>query len=626
MDIIDILLAKKLTSQGQVDTYAAKAQQAAKDASDAETRAESAVNNIESITEQTQANNEAAAQALQDVRLALENLDGASSVNDLHFELNPQQTSSAYNQALKVTYPDGTVHTLSPLVKLYKSYGDNEDGGMTQKAIKTYVQQVASTAGGGGESTNLDPENSGKIVVIGPDGNIGAGTVTEDELINIIGADSSHIAGDALGLEIDYDNKSCTRLAKAATEDFDQYLMYGGRTRCNVDDNGAITAFYGDSNYRDDGSNGQVMVYQPKFYYKRVPIALSTNAVGKVVNKEYIAISYAPLTSYKIHPAFITSEGEILEYILYSAYEGSLYDASENTYIDRTASTVDFSADKLSSVANAKPITGSSGLSLEKAEQLARNRGEGWHISTLVTESANQMLEIVEFGTVNGQTALGKGISDIASQGSYNQAAITGSTASLGNTSGAAASTIFENNNTITTETENGKVAISYRGIENPWGNVWKMLGDVLVYGTTSTNGGVPYICSNYKYSYTATTRDYTSVGFCLPNTNGWISNLGYGKEEYDWVLMPAGSNAEANSAVPIGDNGWFDKNLQGLRLVIVGGSWAFGESNGPFYYGCDKLPTDSTFRSYGARLIYIPTINAIYNANLAKWKRLVGE
>jgi len=32
MDIIDILLAKKLTSQGQVDTYAAKAQQAAKDA------------------------------------------------------------------------------------------------------------------------------------------------------------------------------------------------------------------------------------------------------------------------------------------------------------------------------------------------------------------------------------------------------------------------------------------------------------------------------------------------------------------------------------------------------------------------------------------------------------------
>jgi hypothetical protein len=43
--------------------------------------------------------------------------------------------------------------------------------------------------------------------------------------------------------------------------------MYGGRMRCNVTDDGTITAFYGDSNYADDGSNGQVMVYQPKFYY-----------------------------------------------------------------------------------------------------------------------------------------------------------------------------------------------------------------------------------------------------------------------------------------------------------------------------------------------------------------------
>jgi hypothetical protein len=37
--------------------------------------------------------------------------------------------------------------------------------------------------------------------------------------------------------------------------------MYGGRMRCNVTDNGTITAFYGDSNYKEDGSNGQVMVY-----------------------------------------------------------------------------------------------------------------------------------------------------------------------------------------------------------------------------------------------------------------------------------------------------------------------------------------------------------------------------
>jgi len=28
------------------------------------------------------------------------------------------------------------------------------------------------------------------------------------------------------------------------------------RMRCNVADDGTITAFYGDNNYREDGSNG----------------------------------------------------------------------------------------------------------------------------------------------------------------------------------------------------------------------------------------------------------------------------------------------------------------------------------------------------------------------------------
>ena len=52
--------------------------------------------------------------------------------------------------------------------------------------------------------------------------------------------------------------------------------MYGGRTRCLVDNNGNIAAFYGDVGYTDNPSNGyQVMVYQPKFYYSRVLV--STN-------------------------------------------------------------------------------------------------------------------------------------------------------------------------------------------------------------------------------------------------------------------------------------------------------------------------------------------------------------
>jgi hypothetical protein len=61
-------------------------------------------------------------------------------------------------------------------------------------------------------------------------------------------------------MEIDYLNKSVIRTQEAITlsdpSEFSNYAMYGKRVRCNVDDNGRILAFYGDVNYKDDGSNG----------------------------------------------------------------------------------------------------------------------------------------------------------------------------------------------------------------------------------------------------------------------------------------------------------------------------------------------------------------------------------
>lgn len=233
------------------------------------------------------------------------------------------------------------------------------------------------------------------------------------------------------------------------------------------------------------------------------------------------------------------------------------------------------------------------------------------------------MLEVIEFGSFNGQNALGKGICNLGS-GDNNIAAMTGATSSLGNASGVAATTYLEVNGSITATSDNDKSAISYRGSENPWGNVWQMLNDILISGNTTSNGGIPYICKNGNHSYTSITNDYESAGFSLPNNSGWISALGYGEKAYDWVLMPAEAN-NANSIIPIGDNGWFDSNLTGIRMVVHGGGWSFEESDGPFYYGCDKQPNDSTYKSYGARLMFIPTKNNIYTNNITKWQEKVS-
>lgn len=654
MDIIDIMLAKALTPQGQVETYAAKAQKAAQDAAAAEVSAEAAVSNIESITEQTNANNEAAAQALENVQAALEALNGADAIdiNDIDTEVNKMTVNTntvngnaANTLQVITTYPDNTLNTQN-ITKLYKSTGQNEDGAMTQKAItdalaekadastaatKSYVDDaianipISSGNGGGSGTTDLGDNNSGKIVVVGSDGNITSGTVTEEDIIEALLLGGGYTAQDAVGLEVNYDNKSFVRTQQAAGKsmgtDFDSYLMYGGRRRCNVADNGTINAFYGDPGYTEDGSNGQVMVYQPKFYYQRIPITTTNNKVGKVIVRDSFMISYVAQNGFKVHPIFMTPSDEELDYVLFSAYEGGLYDTSESSYVSDTASNVDFNNDKLSSVSGTKPITGTSGLSLQKAEQLANNRGDGWHIYNLAAESANQMLEIIEFGSMNGQAALGKGVSNLVAQSPYNQAALTGSTASLGNASGSASSTTIETNGSTYTETENGKVSISYRGVENPWGNVWQMINGVIVYGNNLYNGGIPHICKNFNYSYTALSNNYESTEFSLPNSSSWISALGYGSKKYDWVLMPADCAADANSALPIGDNGWFDSNLVGIRMVVQGGGWSFEESDGPFYYGCDKPPTDSSYRSYGARLLYLPAKNEIYTANVAKWQ-----
>jgi len=300
--------------------------------------------------------------------------------------------------------------TVNGVVKNYTTYGDNEDGSMTQKAIKNYVTSVKTnlenqirTSGGGGGVSNLGGDNAGSIVIVGTDGNIIAGDTTEQAIIEALIRTGVYQAKDAVGAEVDYENRSIGRSQEATgMTDFNKYSMYGGRKRCTVADDGSIIAFYGDENYTEDGSNGQVMVYQPKFYYQRIPINTTNSNVGKIIRKESLIISPTEQSGFKLHPAFIDENGEELEYVLISAYEGCAYDISENAYMVRDDAGIDFNNDKLSSIAGAKPLSGErNSLTIANAEKLAKNRGEGWHILNSKVCSIDQMLSLVEYGTFN---------------------------------------------------------------------------------------------------------------------------------------------------------------------------------------------------------------------------------
>lgn len=405
---------------------------------------------------------------------------------------------------------------------------------------------------------------------------------------------------DVLGLQVDYEKKKFTRLAGAAGltpgKDFDRFEMFGGRKRCNVLDDGTITAYFGGESYAEDGSNGQVMVYQPAFYYKVVPVIYDENkesGIGYHLRKANYYVTSRPHAGFKLHPAFIGEDGQKVDYILYSAYEGCIFDSSADDYLRNDEQIADFNADMLSSISGSKPVSGKKqNLTLSNAEKLASNRGAGWHIDTVKSVSANQLLMMIEYGTMNMQSAVGQGIvklSDVPSD--ENNSLTTGATATLGNAIGQA-------------DGENGLTAISYRGVENVWGNIWKYVEGVNIWGDGTMSGGQPYIANNYNFSESIHSGNYLPTGFTLPNFDGFIKAIGYGSENYDWLMIP--SEIGGTSSLPVGDYTWIVSNLNGYKTARIGGRWSYTSYSGCFawHFNSDRSVYN---RGFGCRLTYVP-------------------
>ena len=420
---------------------------------------------------------------------------------------------------------------------------------------------------------------------------------------------------DVLGITMDYKNKTCTRIAGAknltAGADFDKFSMYGGRKRCNVSDGGTINAYYGDEGYTEDGSNGQVMMYQPKFYYLVCPLEYDRQETGYGyhLRKANYYISETQRAGFKLHPAFYDKNGNEVDYILMSAYEGCIYDTSANAYLKNDEQVMDASKDKFSSIAGARPATGvSQNLTRPNIEQMAKNRGEGWHSLGIKTASMEQLLMIVEMGMMNLQTAIGQGVVNLpwttGSDTTSSYAGATGSTASLGNGTGRATKTTTYEGGKATEYTVDGKTSICYRGVENFWGNIWKFAYGINFYCEV----GKPflgYVCKDFNYAESKKTDNYENIGFALPSENGYVSAMGY-STKYDWLFLP--SEVKGNSSLPVGDYYYQNNTWDGYRIAPLGGSWTYGSDAGGFYWSLDYGVGYRT-RYIGGRLVYVPTV-----------------
>ena len=437
-------------------------------------------------------------------------------------------------------------------------------------------------------------------------------------------------ADDIVGIQVDYKNKTFKRLAGAANltkgSDFDKFTMFGGRKRCNVADDGSIVAWYGDADYKEDGSMGQVMVYQPKFYYLVCPVEYDhiDTGIGYHLRKANYYVSEKPRAGFRLHPAFYDASGNEIDYFLTSAYEGSIYDASASAYLLNDEQIMNTGEDKFSSIAGARPASGSSqNLTRPNIEAMAQNRGTNWHGDLIKQVSAEQMLMIIEMGMMNLQTAIAQGIVSLpwttGSDTTSSYAAATGSTASLGNGTGRAEKTTTYEGGVAKEYTVDGKTSVCWRGKENFWGNIWKFVYGINIWGNGKMGGGQPYICSDFSFAESKNSGNYEPAGFTVTNANGYISAMGY-STACDWLFIA--SECLGNSSLPVGDYTYITVNLNGYRIALLGSYWSDGRSAGGFYWALSS-GVGSRARSIGGRLVYIPTRDsATYTAAIEAWKQ----
>lgn len=411
-----------------------------------------------------------------------------------------------------------------------------------------------------------------------------------DTLKTFVGYDEE----DVYGVEVDFENNKFTRLAGAkeftAGDDFSNINPWK-RRRCNVADDGTVKAYYEDAGYKEDGSNGMVMVEQPIFYVKVVPVKskAATSGKGKELLKARYYISPTPKVGFKAPDAFKDSHGILQDKIYLSAYEGSLYDTSASAYITNDAQVADFAADKMVSIAGAKPASGlSQNLTRANVRKLCNNRGAGWQSHNIYALAVTQWLILVEYASFDCQRNIGRGVCDFTDDGSTNMALNTGDTSSLGNGSGNAEGGV------------DGKCSVSYRGEENLWGNIWTWLDliNILAKGANEA-----YLHKAGGTVADDTTTGYESYGTQLSHSNGYQSRVGYSEEHPDLFLPTASAGTDA---LPIGDYYWQSYTYSGFLVARLGGRWHNGSSCGAWYLYVFDASSDR-YRSIGGRLLYVP-------------------
>ena len=139
-----------------------------------------------------------------------------------------------------------------------------------------------------------------------------------------------------------------------------------------------------------------------------------------------------------------------------------------------------------------------------------------------------------------------------------------------------------------------GRTSFKWRGIEDPFGNLYEWVDGVLI------NDNKGYICNKPSLFASTLTADYKPLSYINANANGYPFEMGY-DENYPEAQFPIAVGAGSST-------GYADYYYQntGLRGAFFGGDAAYGTYAGLFYWGLDNSPSNANW-VLGGRLLFKP-------------------
>lgn len=380
---------------------------------------------------------------------------------------------------------------------------------------------------------------------------------------------------------------------------------------CTLADDGTVNHYFNSSwtanedgtTIKKDGSDGMVMIEIPEFYLK----LLNDGTEGYM-------ISAYPLSGYtKINKFYV------------SAYEATLDRTSSafklasvvNTTASFRGGNNDASLDGTDKTQLGKPITNTPRSDFRT---YARNRYSSssnispyaWNMYDMFAHNILWILYTIEYASTNSQLAvnstldsngfkqggLGNGVTTISSSNwgsfnSYHPIVPCGASDSLGNGSGEVS---YSLPSTFGSGSESVMIP-RYRGIENPFGHIWKNADGTIFNIKTTSDGGTSDImyCTDPKYYSDSVNSNYSNLGQ-LPRAIGYVSKLVNG------TVFPLAVGADSTTGVC--DNFYTRVDSSSLRICFVGGSSHAGSSAGLASVSSDSV-VGIAGASYGSRLVF---------------------